>query len=71
METTSRAVEFALYALAVFPEFQTKLQVEIDQYKEFLGGRGVRDWSYTESRGLTYALAIMVSFKQYIGCICA
>jgi cytochrome P450 len=63
METTSRAVEFALYALAAYPQFQKRFQDEIDQYKASIGGKSVSEWSYSEAKGFIYATAIMVSIR--------
>jgi len=61
MDTTSRVVEFALYCLAVYPEWQTKLQQQIDDYKTSIDGKCVAEWSYSESKAFIYATAIMVS----------
>lgn len=60
MESTAASSEVTVNLLAMYPQWQQNLHTKIDEYKEILGGKDVKDWTYDESTAFTYPLIFLV-----------
>jgi len=60
MESTAASSEVTVNLLAIYPQWQQQLHAKIDEYKETLGGKDVKDWTYDESTAFTYPLIFLV-----------